>query len=74
MVVVGWALRLLVLAASTLRSGQPLFWSIKRLADEARSAAPRDSVIWQGLGGLCLALGLVVASWKEIVLLVEMGW
>lgn len=63
-----------VLAGMASLIGWVLFWSVNRLAEEARSAAPRDSIIWQGLGGLCLAVGLVVASWKVILMLVAMGW
>jgi hypothetical protein len=73
-VVLWWILRMVVLAGITLLIGRVLFWSINRLVEEARSDAPRDSVIWQGLGGLCLALGLVVASWKGVLMLVAMGW
>lgn len=68
-----WTVRVLILTTMLVVVGWLIFWSTTRLADEAKSSSPRESAIWQGLGGLALALGILLVSWHWVPAFLGVG-
>lgn len=68
-----WVWRLFVLCSLTLAVLKLVLWSINRLAEESKNSNPRESVVWLGLGGIILALAVLVVGYKWLPFLLLLG-